>query len=142
MSRLWGDHTPRLDDVRPVIDLLVSHTKGTRWHHALAQQAASLRGVAGSSWYVELILNEGIPPLPDETPNPCVALNTRDGVNPWGTLFLWLDRRTRAMACIEYAAVEMADVRHYPRADELELNVETPSASDLRRAARAGRRDP
>lgn len=43
---------------------------------------------------------------------------------PLGTLLLWLDPNGTAISCIEFAAVEMPDVDHYPRVDELEINRE------------------
>lgn len=142
MGNLWGDRTPLVDDVRPVLDLFAECAKGLPWHDALVQQISYLRGVAGSVWYADLIVEDGAPPLPLETPSPCAALNTREGINPWGTLLLWLDRSDNAISCIEYAAVEMHDVDHYPGVDELEIDPRVPSPSDLRRAARSRNQGP
>jgi hypothetical protein len=145
MKPLWGDRPPAFADVRPVLDLLVESVRGAPWHEVLVEQTRSVRGVAGSHWYADLVLAGEVPPLPDEVPNPCAGLVSRDGVLPIGFLLLWLDDTTGAISRIEYAAIEVEEVGHYPRIDELEFEPDRPSDPDLRPsvwpACRAAPRD-
>lgn len=130
MVRLRGDALPEHDDVTLVLGALVEATRGTAWHAALTVQSRNVVGVTGSHWYAGLVLAEGVPPVPDETPNPCASLVSREGVVPWGTVLLWLDHGTGKIGCIEYAAVEMADVDHYPRPGELEADGHAPAPTE------------
>lgn len=118
MRRLWGDRAPVIEEVRPILDLLVEAARGKAWHGALVEQARHVVGVSGTCWYVDLVIDQPVAPVPYRTPIPCSAVDSRDEVWPPGSLLLWLDKETGVIDCIEYAAIEMADVDHYPLVGE------------------------
>ncbi len=120
MGHLWGDRAPALDEVRPILDLLVAAARQTAWHGALLEQARHVTGVSGTCWYADLVLDHSVPPVPARTPIPSSRLVSREGVTPAGSILLWLDEETGVIDCIEYSAIEMIDVDHYPLASEFE----------------------
>lgn len=111
---------PTLSEIRAVLELFVSMSMPDPWYEAIADQVSHVVGVVGPYWNTTLIIEGDPPPVPRGTPIPLNRkLETRLGVEPDGTILLWIDDRTGVIASVEFATYVAETVDRYPTPEEL-----------------------
>ncbi len=120
MQRGNQELMPILGEVRAVLEMFVVACRPDPWHAAIANQVQHVIGVHGPYWNTKLVI-EGRPmPVPAGTPIPLNRkLDTRPGVEPDGTILLWIDDHTGVIDSLEFAIFAAETVDRYPAPADL-----------------------
>ncbi len=120
MSRRSKDVEPTLRAVQALLREFVAACQSDPWGEVIAEQAERVIGVTGPYWDATLIIDGDPDPVPAGTPIPLNrVLETRPGVEPAGSVLLWIDRRTGVINSLEFAVYEPETVDRYPAPADL-----------------------
>lgn len=121
MTEYPGFAPPPLKSVLSILRVFLDASGGDPWHDALRTQVDAVVGVSGTFWFADLILEGPCEPVPSGTPIPLRReLLTRPGIEPPGSLILWISKETGVIDCVEFAVVGKEMVQSYPTACDVE----------------------